>query len=188
MKTTYENLSAPFVDADGVALHKWKMQTKSGVCVPYIDARQVAQRLNDVLGVENWSNTLIEITGEGIICEIKAMINGVEVTKSNIGTPGQIEKEKAMASDAFKRAAVHFGISAYLYEMEPVTLPVVQKGGKTYASTSDGKALMTGDQLTSYINRLHPMKAKMMEVYNYFDQEKRDKLSESFKNIWEAMS
>jgi hypothetical protein len=191
----YKKLKEPFMDinakGDSVPVHKWKVQTtKTGaaMCVPYIDSRMVTDRLNSVLGIDGWSNQLIETSESGLICEISVIIEGKEVTKSNIGTFSEYEKEKGQASDALKRAASNLGIGTYLYEIDPVELPVARKGGKTFATTKDGKTLLdTGAKLTSYINEMHPMRMKLSEVYKSLSKKKREKLSDSFKKIWEGM-
>lgn len=188
----FRELAAPFkiTGADGQQYynHKWKMQTNTGLCVPYIDSRQVSTRLNEVLGVDGWSDTLIETTGNYMICELTCYINSKAITKSNVGTPGNVEKDKSQASDALKRAAVKFGIGEYLYHMEPVKVNTVTGGnGKKVPATSEGKPLATGDALTSYINQKHPFRAKLTEIYNALNDAEKQNLSENFTKIWEAL-
>ena len=64
-KEIYKMLSSPFTTsgADGkeYPAHKWRVQ-KGRRCVPYIDARQVSERLNEVFGLDGWNHT-IEETG-----------------------------------------------------------------------------------------------------------------------------
>ncbi len=194
MKTIFEKLSAPFqkIGANGqlIFTHKWKVQsTKGGVamCVAYIDARQVAERLNTVIGVNSWSDSLIETNGEGIICEISVNIDGKTVIHSNVGTPSDYQKIKGQASDAFKRAATKFGVGAYLYEMEAVRLKIAVVNGKKYPSSSDGKALINGNDLTSYINTFHPLRLKLTEIWDAIPKNKQKNYSEIFTKIWEDL-
>ena len=187
----FQQLSAPFttIGADGqeYPAHKWKMLTNAGICVPYVDARQVAERLNLTLGVEGWSSTLIETAGQYMICELTCNINGQSITKSDVGTPSEYEKEKGQASDALKRSAALFGVGAYLYSMEPIKLETVQVGKNRVPITSDGKHLSTGDLLTSYINQLHPLRAKLTEIYKSLNSEQKEKLQNQFTTIWETL-
>jgi hypothetical protein len=181
-------LSAPFttIGLDGkiYPAHKWFQKTKQGGCVPYIDARQVMQRLNDVLGIEGWSNQLIETTSAGLICELSIIVNGQQITKSNVGTKSAFEAEKGQASDAIKRAAVAFGIGAYIYEISPVTIKMA--GGKLV--TEKNEPLDSPDKLTSYINMKNPYKAKISEVFFSFSKEKQAELNDSFKLIWNNLT
>lgn len=195
MKEIYQKLNAPFettgVDGQTYSAHKWKPQVINNleaICVPYIDSRQVIDRLNEVLGVDGWSNTLVEMSGEGLICELTIIVDGKEITKSNIGVKSEYAAEKGQASDALKRAATNFGIGAYLYNMEPVKLKSVVVKGKKYAATEKGEPLMTGDALTSYINMINPLRAKLTEIYKSLDKETQKNVEPQFKKIWEVLT
>ena len=187
IKEIEKKLKAPFQinTPNGIMpAHKWKVNNFVGdncMCVPYIDARQVAQRLDEVVGADNWEN-ILEPVDNGMLCTLIIHFGEKKIVKSDVGTSGNIEKEKSMASDAFKRAAVKFGIGAYLYDMQAVMLP---KKGK-YPTTKDGKkVLYTGDQLTAYINTMHPLRLKLSEIYNALKDPK--KYNEIFKQIWEDL-
>lgn len=194
MKEIQKQLEARFttIAANGeiVDNHKWKVQTtKTGmaVCVPYLDSRQVTTRLNNVLGIDGWSNTLIETSDSGMICEITIIVNGKEVTRSNVGTKSEYEAKKGMASDSIKRAAVNFGVGSYLYDMQPVKLKIAIENGKKYAATAKGEALKTGEALTSYINQKHPLRAKLTEIYNALDNNDKKEVSDNFTKIWNKL-
>ena len=190
-KNIYEQLSARFetIGANGQVIpsHKWKVNTTKyghAECVPYIDARQAIGRMNEVFGVGGWSNALIEMSGAGVICEITAIIDGKEITKSNVGTPGNFEKEKSQASDAIKRACSNFGVGAYLYEMEPIQLPLV---GKFAATRKEKTPLKSGAALTSYLNTFSALRMKLTDIYNGISKEKQQEFSEMFTKIWEEL-
>ena len=177
-KEIYKKLSAPFetiaADSKTYPAHKWRIQSGKR-CIPYIDARQVSERLNEVLGVDGWENTIEETNQKMLISNLTCIINGKEVSHSDVGTGGSIEKEKAMASDSLKRAAVHFGIGRYLYDMEPVTVP----------SNTSSDILKSPDKLSSYINQLHPMRSKLTEIYKALGEDAKS-VDEEFKKIWKA--
>jgi hypothetical protein len=54
------------------------------------------------------------------ICEISVLIQGQWITRANGAGDSDIEAEKGAISDAFKRAAVMFGIGRYLYQLPNV--------------------------------------------------------------------
>jgi len=72
------------------------------------------ERLDTALN-GRWQDKYFETSSGRVICELTCFIDGEWLTKSDgagdIGTEG----EKVAISDAFKRAAVKFGIGRYLY-------------------------------------------------------------------------
>lgn len=115
-----------------------------GMALAYIDSRDVQDRLDEVCGPENWQSRYPHANGK-TVCEI-----GIRLSH---GTPGQhdhfvewvwkadgagdtdVEAEKGALSDAFKRAAVRWGIGRYLYDLESpwVELDTYEKGGQVFA-------------------------------------------------------
>jgi len=83
------------------------------IALAYIDARDVMERLDDVIGCVHWG-CQYPFVG---CCEISVRLaDGDVTTKANCAGESAIEAEKGQASDAFKRAAVLWGIGRYLYE------------------------------------------------------------------------
>ena len=83
----------------------------------YVDARYVQDRLDDVIGAENWSNDF-QVIDNTLFCSITVVFpDGKVVTKTDCGTESNVEKEKGEASDAFKRSAVMLGIGRDLYDL-----------------------------------------------------------------------
>jgi len=92
-------------------------QGKRAHMLAYVDARYVQDRLDDVVGSDNWSNTF-EMIGDTLFCSITIVFpDGKVATKKDCGTESNVEKEKGEASDAFKRAAVMLGIGRDLYDL-----------------------------------------------------------------------
>ena len=88
----------------------------------YVDARYVQDKLDEVVGTGNWGSDFLEIKGN-LFCRIT--INFMRddktigvVSKMDCGTESNVEKQKGEASDAFKRAAVQFGIGRDLYSLD----------------------------------------------------------------------
>lgn len=85
---------------------------KRGMALAYIDARDVMDRLDEVVGSGNWETRFRDAAGR-VVCELTIF----GVTKSDGAGDTAVEAEKGGISDAFKRAAVHFGIGRYLYRL-----------------------------------------------------------------------
>ena len=104
-------LAAPFAAKD--------VKTKPGrgrEQVSYVDARTVAERLDAVVGPENWAfDWQPMIVNEDAIHVVKGTLTIYGISKSDIGDSEKIEPNKGAVSDALKRAAVLWGIGRYLY-------------------------------------------------------------------------
>ena len=88
-----------------------------GMALAYLDARAVMHRLDAVCGMENWQceySHVAPIT----VCRIGIRVSGEWIWKSNGAGMSDIEAEKGAMSDAFKRAAVLWGIGQYLYDLD----------------------------------------------------------------------
>ena len=87
----------------------------------YVDARAVAQRLDDVLTPAGWSFTWSHIPGEAIV---HGHLDIGGIVREDAGYPNSDRDEepmKAAVSDALKRCAVLFGIGRHLYEDNTAT-------------------------------------------------------------------
>lgn len=102
-------LRAPFKPS------KVKSRKQAGRELFYIDARMVMDRLDRVLGMSNWQNAF-QFDGPRTLCHLSIKLpSGEWITKVDGAGDTNIEGEKGGLSDAFKRAAVLFGIGRYLY-------------------------------------------------------------------------
>ena len=196
VKEIFEQLSAEFTEVgmDGKVYPscKWKPQTcniKKALCVPYIDARQVSDRLNNVLGVDGWESTIEETSNNALIYNLSINIDGKVISKADMGDEQAYGGEKAKASDGLKRAAVLFGVGKYLYQMEPVSLNTAKgSNGKYVPATNDGNPLEDFGELSSYINMMHPLRSKLVEIYKSLSSEQKNVHEEHFKLLWETLS
>lgn len=96
---------------------------QSALLVVFIDARDVAQRLDDVVGPQNWQFSVAPIPGADpahIVGNLSVKFDDCEwVVKSDVGEAGQDPKSyKAAVSDALKRCAVQYGVFRYAYDMK----------------------------------------------------------------------
>lgn len=106
-------LAAPF-DPDEV-----KLRSQAGRQLHYVTARTIMNRMDDVLGPENWWDDFVPLE-HSVICRLTIRLpDGTVLTKSDAGgyagmaDPG--DDDKSGFADAFKRAAVKFGVGRYLY-------------------------------------------------------------------------
>jgi len=114
-------LAAPF-PADAVS---WRAQTlnqagNSAMALAYIDARDVMRRLDEVCGPENWSDSYAETAKGRVIGTIAIRIGDAWVSKADGAGDTDVEGAKGGLSDAFKRAAVKWGVGRYLYDLDAV--------------------------------------------------------------------
>jgi len=116
-------LAAPF-DPREVKLKPKKLTAdkKRALVVSYVDARAVQERLDRVLGVENWQDEYQVLTDGSVMCQLRVRIGGEWLTKADVGSQSDQDdagdRVKAAFSDALKRAAVKFGVGRYLYQAE----------------------------------------------------------------------
>ena len=86
-----------------------------GTALAYLNARDVMKRLDEVVGMENWKDCYAETPSGRTICTLKLRIDGEWIGKTDGAGDTNVEGEKGAISDAFKRAAVKWGIGRYLY-------------------------------------------------------------------------
>ena len=89
---------------------------KYGIALAYIDARDLYERLDTVIGPAHWQ---IRYPFAGY-AEIGIKIGEEWIWKGNGAGETDIEGVKGQFSDAAKRAGVTWGIAAYLYDMPNV--------------------------------------------------------------------
>src|SRR5579871_2255853 len=115
-------LSAPF-DPKDVKFKPQMVKNNRALAMAYIDARLIQDRLDGVLGVENWQDNYQILPDGSVICRLRLKLGSHWVTKTDVGSPSEQpdsgDRLKAAFSDALKRAAVKFGIGRYLYRLPP---------------------------------------------------------------------
>lgn len=131
---TFERLRRPFptsaiswrVGATNERSRKEGEVTK-GVPLAYIDARDVMDRLDDVVGPHNWQDTY-SVFGSKTICRLALRLNGEWIAKEDGAGDTDTEAEKGAISDALKRAAVRWGIGRYLYSLKSGWIEIEARG------------------------------------------------------------
>jgi len=99
------------------------------MALAYIDARDVMERLDDVVGAGNWTSSQQD---NGPVCvatiSIWCPIKETWVHKQDAAGSTKVEADKGRHSDAFKRSAVKWGIGRYLYALETPWVEVETRG------------------------------------------------------------
>lgn len=115
----FERLARPFPSsAISWRVGSTNKEKTKGMALAYIDARVVMERLDEVVGPGGWQNEYTHASKDGYICRIGIKVEGEWIWKANGAGETQVEAEKGAASDAFKRAAVLWGIGQYLYGLD----------------------------------------------------------------------
>ena len=136
----WKSLAKPFKSED----YEWRLSQcgKSGdkfwaKCLCYVTNRAIMQRLDDVVGVENWKNFFDKAPDSGVLCGISIKVNGEWLTKWDGAGNTDIEAVKGGISDAMKRAAVQWGIGRCLYKLTEGFGVICVKGttGAKYGKT-----------------------------------------------------
>jgi hypothetical protein len=106
-------LAAPFEP------HEVKVRSAAGRQLHYITARTAMNRLDNVLGPENWWDEYVP-NENSVLCRLTIRLpDGSTLTKADAGGYAGMadsgDDDKSGYSDGFKRAAVKFGVARYLY-------------------------------------------------------------------------
>jgi hypothetical protein len=117
-----EKLKAPFA----TSLVSWRVgatnakknngKATSGIALAYIDARDVMERLDEVVGIGKYQVLHPHANGK-TSCRIGIKIGDEWIWKENGAGDSAMDAEKGAFSDSFKRAAVLWGIGRYLYDV-----------------------------------------------------------------------
>lgn len=136
----FDDLVAPF-PKDFI---EWRVGSTNGdktkgMALAYIDARAVMDRLDSVCGPANWQCKYSHANGK-TVCDIGVLIESARgfewVWKADGAGDTDFEAEKGAMSDAFKRAAVRWGIGRYLYDLPAKWIEIEQRG-KSYVIKKD---------------------------------------------------
>jgi len=149
------DLSKPFSDADlewRVGQCGFKGDKPWAIMLPYVTARAVMDRLDQVVGVDTWQDTY-HVKEKGVLCSLGINIGGDNgwIYKEDVGTESNTEAFKGSISDAFKRAAVKWGIGRYLYKTPTTFAKFVERGPNTIMARIKDKR--SGKEETHFIQK-----------------------------------
>lgn len=129
--TLFTRLATPFHPED----IEWRAgatnndKTKA-LALAYITSRAVMDRLDEVIGPQNWRDEYKPGPDGGVICGLSLRIQDEWICKWDGADNTEFEAIKGGLSDAFKRAGYKWGIGRYLYKLENVWVPC-ELHGKT---------------------------------------------------------
>lgn len=116
---------------------EWRVQSamaKNGghrlLVLPYIDARAIMNRLDEVCG-GFWQSNYDQIEVNKTVafqCRLSIKINDEWITRSDAAEVSDIESVKGGHSNAMKRAGTQWGIGRYLYDLKPFWVELKQRG------------------------------------------------------------
>jgi hypothetical protein len=113
-------LSVPF-ERKYVKFRPGATSGNRALAIPYVDARVIQDRLDEVLGAVNWQDEYEFLPDGSVLCRLRLRLGGEWITKMDVGGPSEQpdegDRRKAAVSDALKRAAVKFGVGRYLYRL-----------------------------------------------------------------------
>ena len=160
-----EDLKKPFPPEKiswriGATFKDTKKNKDFGMALAYIDARDVMDRLDEVCGAGFWGDSYKiygpwkvgdKDFGPRVICSINIVGDfqnednawtNINITKSDGAGDTDYEAEKGAISDAFKRAAVKFGIGRYLYSLKNIWVELEKKRDKFVIKESETPKLI----------------------------------------------
>jgi len=171
-----------------------------GIALAYLNARDVMERLDEVCGVSGWQARYPFIG----CCDIGIKVPSFEkdltrnapafssgpgewVWKSNGAGQSDIEAEKGQYSDAFKRAAVLWGVGRYLYDL-PNTWYPIEPRGKSYVFTKEAESKMTQFLHDWQYNRTWDAPTDRKKTLEAIDDAWANKDADGLKKIWNDMT
>lgn len=137
MKGIYEKLKEKFDEKDlEFRVGATNSDKTMGLALAYVQVRAIQNRLDEVVGFENWKVSYKEIQG-GFLCTLSIRINDEWIEKEDGASVTEFESVKGGISNAFKRVASSgFGIGRYLYNARNSWYPIKPQGkGFVFAET-----------------------------------------------------
>ncbi len=129
------------IDCRAAQVSQKRDGTVSACILLYKDARVDQSILDETFGIFGWQRSH-QLIGERLYCtvSVKDPDTGEWVSKQDVGTESNTEKEKGQASDSFKRACFNLGIGRELYSAPRIWITL---NDKEYYTNAAGKAAMS---------------------------------------------
>lgn len=111
-----------------VRVQSYNPSSGKAVFLLYKDARVDQKILDEVFGIDGWEREHQLIDGK-LFCTVRIWSDkrNCWVSKQDVGTESNTEKEKGQASDAFKRACFNVGIGRELYSAPMISIACTDK-------------------------------------------------------------
>ena len=133
------------------------------------------------------------IIGNSLYCTVSIWDSEKKtwISKQDVGTTGDFEKEKSAASDSFKRACVNLGIGRELYTAPFIFIPInrvtlTERNRKTAVKDdfAVGAIIVSADKV---IKGLSIVNQKKEEVFRWGKLNTAEKLSECTGEEWQEL-
>lgn len=137
-----------------------------GLALAYVSARAIQNRLDEVLGFNNWKVAYKEVTG-GYLCSLSIRVNDEWITKEDGANETDFEAIKGGLSNALKRVASSgFGIGRYLYDLASVWYPI-KETGRSYIFTQKPEISYVTDDSKQDISQKETNKKVILNFGKY---------------------
>ena len=132
MSKLLNQLRIPFPEED----IEWRVQQQGlskglpwALVLAYVTNRAIMDRLDEIVGPENWTNDFAQSPNGGVLCTLGVRVDDSWVYKTDGADNTEVERVKGGLSNAMKRAGVQWGIGRYLYKL-PTTFAEFNASGK----------------------------------------------------------
>lgn len=141
METKFRLLEPRDIDCRAAQVVSRKDGSVSACILLYKDARVDQSILDETFGIFGWQRRH-ELIGDRLYCTVSVRNpeTGEWVSKQDVGTESNTEKEKGQASDSFKRACFNFGIGRELYSAPRIWISLNER---EYYTNAGGKVAMS---------------------------------------------
>lgn len=118
-----KNISLRTLKADEIEVRVQQIKDGEAIMLLYIDSRAATELLDETFGNMNWTSEFYDVNGK-TFCKIGVYDEErkIWIWKSDVGTESNIEAEKGMVSDAYKRVLTRFGVTE-LYSAPRIKIP-----------------------------------------------------------------
>jgi len=170
-----KGLTEPFP----IDMVKWRVGGGS-TALAYIDARMVQDRFDQTVGSSNWCVEYRETNTERVICRIGVRHGDGWVFKEDGAGATDREADKGGLSDAFKRAAVPWGVGRYLYgltaprvrvdnkQIASDQMPMLLNLLRTHSGSSGGSIIFnTGQEIIKLVAQIWPDEDKLPDTVKH---------------------
>lgn len=111
-----------------VRVQSYNDKTGKAIFLLYKDARCDMKILDETFGIDGWEREHQLIDGK-LFCTVRIWSDkrNAWISKQDVGTESNTEKEKGQASDSFKRACFNLGIGRELYTAPMISIQCTDK-------------------------------------------------------------
>ena len=132
MSELLNDLRIPFPEED----IEWRVQQQGlskglpwALVLAYVTNRAIMDRLDEIVGPENWTNDFTQSPNGGVLCTLGVRVDDSWVFKTDGADNTEVERVKGGLSNAMKSAGVQWGIGRYLYKL-PTTFAEFTASGR----------------------------------------------------------